>query len=45
MHEYGTRIGPIAPEQREALREQFLQPRELLTVDEARLEGSLALAE
>jgi energy-coupling factor transporter ATP-binding protein EcfA2 len=45
MHDYVTRIGPVAPEQLEALREQFLQPGELLTVDEARLEGSLAATE
>ncbi|HTU19977.1 MAG TPA: AAA family ATPase [Gemmataceae bacterium] len=37
-----TRIGPVAPEQMEALREQLLQPGELLTVDPARLAGDLA---
>ncbi len=45
MRDYLTQIGPVAPEQYEALREQFLQPGELLTVDEARLAGSLAGAE
>lgn len=37
-----TRIGPVAPEQMESLREQLLQPGELLTVDPARLPGDLA---
>lgn len=37
-----TRIGPIAPEQMESLREQLLRPGELLTVDTARLPGDLA---
>ena len=37
-----TRIGRVAPEQMEALREQLLQPGELLTVDPARLPGQLA---
>src|SRR5438132_13731627 len=37
-----TRIGPVAPEQMESLRERLLQPGELLTVDPARLPGHLA---
>jgi predicted ATPase len=37
-----TRIGPVAPEQTESLRERLLQPGELLTVDPARLPGQLA---
>lgn len=37
-----TRIGPVAPEQMESLRERLLQPGELLTVDPARLPGQLA---
>jgi predicted ATPase len=37
-----TRIGPIAPEQMESLREDLLRPGELLTVDPARLPGDLA---
>ena len=37
-----TRLGPVAPEQMESLREQLLQPGELLTVDPARLPGHLA---
>jgi predicted ATPase len=37
-----TRIGPVAPEQLESLRERLLQPGELLTVDSARLPGHLA---
>jgi hypothetical protein len=45
MRDYTTRIGPVASEQREALRERFLAPSELLTVEQARLEGSLAGAE
>jgi predicted ATPase len=45
MHDYTTRIGPVAPEQLEALREHYLEPKELLTVDAARLEGSLAQAD
>jgi predicted ATPase len=36
-----TRIGLIAPEQVEAVREQLLRPGELLTVDPARLPGTL----
>jgi hypothetical protein len=42
MHDYNTRIGLVAPEQLEALREHYLETKELLTVDAARLEGSLA---
>jgi predicted ATPase len=38
MQDFTTHIGPVASDQMEALREHFLQPRELLTVDEARLE-------
>lgn len=37
-----TRIGLLAHEQLEALREKLLKPGELLTVDPARLEGQLA---
>jgi predicted ATPase len=37
-----TRIGPVAREQMESLRECLLQPGELLTVDPARLPGQLA---
>jgi predicted ATPase len=37
-----TRIGPVAPEQMESLRESLLRPGELLTVDPARLAGDLA---
>lgn len=44
MHNYTTRIGSVAPEQLEALREHSLEPKELLTVDEARLEESLSEA-
>ncbi len=41
MIDYTTRIGPVAPEQLEALREHFMKPSDLLTVDEARLDESL----
>jgi predicted ATPase len=41
MKDQATRIGPLAPEQAEAVREQLLRPGELLTVDEARLPGQL----
>ncbi|HKI37023.1 MAG TPA: AAA family ATPase [Gemmataceae bacterium] len=44
MRNYATQIGPVAPEQLDALREHFRKPSELLTVDEARLAGSLAEA-
>jgi predicted ATPase len=44
MRDYTTHIGPVAPEQLDALREHFMKPSELLTVDEARLAGSLAEA-
>jgi hypothetical protein len=44
MRGYATHIGPVAPEQMEALREHFMKPSDLLTVDEARLAGSLAEA-
>ncbi len=37
-----TKIGAVAPEQMESLRERLLQPGELLTVDPARLPGRLA---
>ncbi len=40
MQDFVTRIGPVAPDQMEALREHCLAPRELLTVDEARLESA-----
>jgi hypothetical protein len=36
-----TKIGPLAPEQAAAVRQQLLYPGELLTVDHARLEGQL----
>ncbi len=36
-----TAIGPVAPEQVEALKEQLLRPGELLTVDAARLPDTL----
>lgn len=42
IHDQATRIGPVAPEQMEALREHLLHPGELLTVDPARLPGQLA---
>jgi predicted ATPase len=42
MEKMETRIGPVAPEQMESLRECLLQPGELLTVDPARLPGRLA---
>jgi predicted ATPase len=45
MHDHATRLGPVAPEQMEALREHFLRPGELLTVDKARLEESLTSVE
>jgi hypothetical protein len=38
LHDYQTRIGPVAPEQKEAVREQLLHTGELLTVDLARAE-------
>ncbi len=44
MRGYATQIGPVAPEQLEALQEHVLKPSDLLTVDEARLNGSLAEA-
>lgn len=37
MKNYETKIGPVAEEQISALREQFLSPGELLTVDYARI--------
>jgi predicted ATPase len=42
VEKMATRIGPVAPEQMESLRERLLQPGELLTVDPARLPGHLA---
>lgn len=36
-----TRIGPLAPEQLESVKEHLLFPGELLTVDPARLPGQL----
>ena len=44
MRGFATHIGPVAAEQMDALREHFLKPSDLLTVDEARLEGSLVEA-
>lgn len=37
MENYKTNIGPVAPEQVEAIREKLLHPGELITVDMARL--------
>jgi predicted ATPase len=37
MDNYTTKIGPMAPEQVEAVRENLLRPGELLTVDPARI--------
>jgi predicted ATPase len=37
IESYLTRIGPVDPDQVEAIREQLLRPGELLTVDSARL--------
>ncbi len=37
IEDYQTRIGPVAAEQVEAIREKLLQPGELLTVDSARV--------
>ncbi len=45
MRGYATHIGPVAPEQLGPLREHFMKPSDLLTVDEARLAGSLVNAE
>lgn len=42
VEKMATRIGTVAPEQMESLREHLLQPGELLTVDPARLPGDLA---
>ena len=42
IENYMTKIGPVAPEQMDALREHLLQPGELLTVDPARLEAAPA---
>jgi predicted ATPase len=44
MRGHATHVGPVAPEQLEALREHFMKPGDLLTVDEARLAGSLVEA-
>jgi predicted ATPase len=41
MDKLHTRIGPVAPEQMDSLREHLLHPGELLTVDPARLPGQL----
>ena len=38
MEGYSTRIGPVATDQMEALREHLLRPGELLTVEDARLD-------
>jgi hypothetical protein len=40
MHDYQTRIGPVSPEQTHSLRDHYVEPGELLTVDPARLEGA-----
>jgi predicted ATPase len=45
IEHYLTKIGPVAPEQVEAIREQLLHPGELLTVDAARLARSEANAQ
>jgi predicted ATPase len=37
IDKYQTRIGPVAPDQVDAIRERLLQPGELLTVDPARV--------
>lgn len=42
IDKHASKIGPIAPEQIEGLRECLLSPGELLTVDPARLQGQLA---
>ncbi len=42
MENYSTMIGPVAPEQVEAIREQLLHPGELITVDTARLAAAPA---
>jgi predicted ATPase len=42
MHDHKTAIGPVDPEQLEALREHLLRPGELLTVDPARLATAAA---
>lgn len=42
IQDQATKIGPVAPEQMESLREHLLHPGELLTVDPARLPGQLA---
>jgi hypothetical protein len=42
LRDHVTQIGPVAPEQLEALREQLLRPGELLTVDPARLAPAAA---
>ncbi|MBL8800274.1 MAG: AAA family ATPase [Planctomycetia bacterium] len=39
MKQFKTEIGPVAPEQLESLKERFMKPSELLTVDEARIAG------
>ncbi|MCK4341372.1 MAG: AAA family ATPase [Phycisphaerae bacterium] len=40
MDVYETKIGPMAPEQRESLEEHLMSADELLTVDEARIDTS-----
>ncbi len=42
MKKLESSIGPVAPEQMDALREHLLRPGELLTVDPARTQGELA---
>jgi hypothetical protein len=45
MDNYTTKIGPMAPEQLEAVRENLLRPGELLTVDPARVAEAAASKE
>jgi predicted ATPase len=42
IRDYRTNIGPVAEEQKDAIREQLLRTGELLTVDPARLAGVVA---
>jgi len=43
--EFQTQIGPVSSEQRESLRDELMDPGELLTVDPARLDAVEATAE
>jgi predicted ATPase len=43
MNGYATQIGPVASDQVEMIREKFLRPGELLTVDLARLDTPAAV--